>query len=64
MKPPAQFDATSQKPEDCAIQVLAMLPVAKLMAFEKLVAVRPSVPLSTVSNVPLRQPSAPQDSTV
>ncbi len=34
-RPPAQFAATSQKPEVVEIQVLARVPLAKLSAFEK-----------------------------
>ena len=64
IRPPAQFAATSQKPEVCEIQVLAMVPVAKLMAFEKVVGVTARPPVFTLAKAPLRQASAPQDSTV
>ena len=64
IRPPAQFAATSQNPDTLEIQVLAIVPVAKLNAFEKVFAVPPSPFVSMLAKLPDRQPSAVHDRTV
>ena len=58
IRPPAQLVAMSQKPDVCEIQVLAMAPVAKLIAFENVVALRPATP-PVFSAAPLNTSSVP-----
>jgi hypothetical protein len=64
ISPPAQLAATSQKPDDADVQVLEMLPVAKLSAFENVVAVAVSPLVSMLAKLPVRQPSVEQERTV